>query len=285
MRDDRPERPAEVDGTAHLFRALGKQIKALREALSWSQKELGDALHVSVDLISAIERGRRTPQPDFLERADKVLDARGVLVAAIPDVREALARARTRHPEWYRGYAELEAEGVELHFYANHGMPGLLQTAEHAHSVISKRRPLVDTETVEKRVADRLDRQKVFARTPLPVISYVLEESILDRPIGGRAVHETQLRRLLEVGRMRNVELQVMPTACLEHPNMDGAFNLLVPKGQNHQIGYTEVQEQPTLITDPAKVRVLSERYGIMRAAALPPRESLALVEEKLEQR
>ncbi|MFK4224073.1 multiprotein-bridging factor 1 family protein [Streptomyces sp. NPDC019890] len=96
MADERPERPAEVDGTAHLFRALGKQIKVLREQAGLSQRELGVAAHCGEDLISAIERGVRTPQPDFLERVDELLTAGGVLKAAVEDVREAQSKALTR---------------------------------------------------------------------------------------------------------------------------------------------------------------------------------------------
>ncbi|NBE55191.1 helix-turn-helix domain-containing protein [Streptomyces boluensis] len=285
MREQRPERPAEADGTSLLFAALGRQIKLLREARGMSQRELAAAIHVSLDLISSIERNVRIPQPNLLTLLDKVLDARGLLLAVIPDVKEALTRARTRHPEWYRGYANLESDAVELHFYANQGVPGLLQTPEHAEVVFRKHRPLLDEETIDKRIADRLDRQKVLNRRPAPVLSYVLEEAVLDRPLGGWETHETQLRRILEVGRMRNVELQVMPTDVDEHPNLQGAFNLLIPKGENHQVGYTEVQEHPRLITDPAAVRLLAERYGIMRAMALTPRKSLELIERKLGKR
>lgn len=60
-REERPERPVEADGTAHLFRALGKQIKTLREAAGLLQKELATRLNVGEDLIGAIERGVRTP--------------------------------------------------------------------------------------------------------------------------------------------------------------------------------------------------------------------------------
>ena len=61
-------------------------------------------------------------------------------------------------------------------------------------------------------MADRLDRQQIFDKWPAPLCSYVLEEVILDRRIGGRAVHAEQLKRLLRIGDMRNVEIQVMPT-------------------------------------------------------------------------
>jgi transcriptional regulator with XRE-family HTH domain len=284
MTEERPERPAEVDGTAHLFSALGKQIKVLRENASMSQRELGVAAHCGEDLISAMERGVRTPQPDFLVRADELLAAGGVLKAAIEDVREAQAKARTRHPDWFRDYARAEAEAVSLHDYRNQAVPGLLQTEEYARAIFTQRQPLLDEETIEKRVADRLARQQIFERWPAPTFSYVLEEAVLQRPIGGRTVHEHQLRRLLRIGQLRTVELQVMPTDREEHPNMDGAFILLTPKGRQ-QVAYTEVQGYPRLITDPEEVRVFTERYGIIRSRALTPRESLALIEKTLGER
>ncbi|MFC4609088.1 Scr1 family TA system antitoxin-like transcriptional regulator [Streptomyces maoxianensis] len=283
-REGRPERPAESNGTAHLFSALGKQLKVLREGAGMSQKDLGAAAHCGEALVSSIERGVRTPQPDFLARADELLAARGVLKAAIPDVREAQAKARTRHPDWFRDFARAEAEATALHEYSNQTVPGLLQTEEYARALFSQRQPLLDEETIEKRVSDRLARQQIFERWPAPTFSYVLEEVVLQRPIGGRAVHEGQLRRLLRVGQLRTVKLQVMPTSREEHPSMGGAFILLTPKGRQ-QVAYTESYGHPRLIIDTDEVCVFSERYGSMRAQALTPRESLTLIEKLLGER
>lgn len=199
----------------------------------------------------------------------------------VPEIKEGMKKARTRHPEWYRSYAGLEAEAVELHHYCNQVVHGLMQTEDCARAVFSQRRPFLSEETIEKRVVDRLSRQQVFDRWPPPAVSYVLEEVVLDRPIGGRTVHAGQLRHLLHVGGMRNVEIQVMPTKREEHPNLGGAFNLLAPKG-HAQVAYTEAQGYPRLITDPEGVRKIADRYGIMRALALNPMESRALIEKKL---
>ncbi|MFF4034762.1 helix-turn-helix domain-containing protein [Streptomyces sviceus] len=283
MGERRPETPAEADGTAGLFVALGKMVKFLRERKGLTQKEFGELVGYGPDAVSSMERGVRTLRPEVLIKADELLDAGGLLKEVLPEVEEAMAKTRTRHPEWYRSYAGLEAEAVELHFYANHGVPGLLQTEDYARAVFAKRRPLLDEETIEKRVADRLSRQQVFERWPSPMVSYVLEEIVLDRPIGGRGVHTDQLRHLLRVGGMRNIEIQVMPSGLEEHPNMDGAFNLLTPKGHG-QVAYTEVQGYPRLITDSEEVRKITDRYGIMRAMALSPSESRKLIEQKLEE-
>ncbi|MEU7584343.1 helix-turn-helix transcriptional regulator [Streptomyces sp. NPDC041068] len=279
--EERPERPSQTDGTAHLFSALGKQIKVLREHTGMSQRELGKVAHCGEALISSMERGVRTPQPEFLVRVDKLLDARGVLAAAADDVREAQAKARTRHPDWFRDYARAEAEAVALHNYGAQAVHGLLQTEAYARATFTQRRPLLDEETIEKRLADRLARQQIFDRWPAPTFSYVLEETVLQRPTGGWPVQQEQLRRLLSVGRMRNVEIQVMPTDRPEHPALDGTFTLMNPKGRQ-QVAYTEIYGHPRLITDPEEVRIFSERYGIIRAQALTPYESLALIEKML---
>lgn len=280
-RERRPETPAEADGTTGLFTAVGKLLKLLREQAGLTQKELGEAVRYGPDAISAMERGVRVTRPEVLEIADEVLGAKGLLKAVIPEIKEGMKKARTRHPEWYRSYAGLEAEAVEMHFYANQGVPGLLQTEDYARAMFSRRRPLLDDGTIEQRVADRLARQQVFDRWPAPMCSYVLEEVMLDRPIGGAAIRAGQLTRLLHIGGMRNVEIQVMPTSIEDHPNMGGAFNLLTPQ-KHPQVAYTEVQGFPRLITDVEEVRKIADRYGIMRAMALPPAESRALIEKKL---
>ncbi|MER5357751.1 helix-turn-helix transcriptional regulator [Streptomyces sp. NPDC002785] len=283
-REERPERPGESDGTAHLFRALGRQIKVLRERAGLSQKELGLAAHCGEDLISAMERGVRTPQVDFLDRADDLLGAGGVLRAAIPDAQEARNKARTRHPEWYRSYAKLEAEAAQLYVYNNQSVPGLLQTEAYARALFTQWRPLLSEDTIEKRVADRLDRQAIFAPWPSPTFHFILDESVLMRPIGGRDVHREQLRKLLHIGRLRTVEIQLMPLDRTEQPSLDGPFTLVTPKGRQ-QVAYLEIHTYPRLITAMEEVRVLAVRYGIIQSAALTPQESLTLIEKMLGER
>ncbi|MFG2839320.1 helix-turn-helix domain-containing protein [Streptomyces zaomyceticus] len=282
--EERPERPSEVDGTAHLFRALGKIIKVLRKNAGLSQTELAEITHCSEDLISSIERGVRTPQPDFLIRVDPVLRAGGVLIAAVDDVREALARARVRHPDWFRSFARAEAEAVALHYYAVQAVPGILQTPSYALSLFRDRRPMLDEATIEKRVADRISRQVLFDKWPAPTISFVLEAAVLLRPFGGPEIHREQLRRILDVARRRTVDFQIMPLDGYEHPYLDGAFTLLTPKGRR-EAAYTEIYGHPRLITDPEEVRQYTERYGIIRAQALTQQESLTWLEKLLGER
>ncbi|MER7514916.1 helix-turn-helix transcriptional regulator [Streptomyces sp. NPDC126499] len=279
--EERPERPSEVDGTAHLFRALGKIIKVLRKNAGLSQADLADATHCSEDLVSSVERGVRTPQPDFLIRADPILRADGVLIAAVDDVREALARARVRHPDWFRDFADEESKAVAMHYYEVQAVPGILQTRPYAEAVFRHRRPLYDEETLEKRISDRISRQAIFDKWPAPTISFVIEEGVLRRPLCGREAFREQLRRIIEVAQRRTVHLQILPFDCTEHPGLEGAFTLLTPKGRR-EVAYIESYGHARLITDPEEVRMYTERYGIIRAQALTPHESLDLIEKML---
>ncbi|WP_373428677.1 Scr1 family TA system antitoxin-like transcriptional regulator [Streptomyces sp. B1I3] len=273
--DDGPEEAAD------LFRVVGRQIRLLRERAGLTQRELGERLGYSEDLIRSLERGRRTAQPEFLDAADELLGAGGLLRAASEDVARARARARVRHPAWFRDYVQLETNAAEVHEYASHVVPGLLQTEEHARALFTMRKPLLDEATIEQRVTARLARQDLLTRWPAPIVTCIVEEVVLRRPIGGEKVHRAQLEQLLALGRLRSLELQVMPTGRDEHAGLGGPFILLTPKGRS-QLAYMEVQNVSRLITEPDEVRILAARYGSIRAQALTPSDSLTAIEELL---
>ncbi|MFF9071454.1 Scr1 family TA system antitoxin-like transcriptional regulator [Streptomyces sp. NPDC014872] len=269
---------------ADLFRVVGRQVRLLRERAGLTQRELGERLGYSEELIRSLERGRRTPQPEFLDVADDLLGAGGLLRSTMEDVKRAKARARVKHPAWFKDYARLEADAVELCYYSNHTVPGLFQTEAHTRALYAMRKPLLDDELIEQRVTSRLARQTVLTKRPAPMVSCVIEEAILRRPIGEWDVHEEQLQELVRLGGLRNVELQVMPLDRPEHAGLGGPFILLTPT-RKPQVGYLEVQNISRLITDPEEVRILAARYGCIRSQALTPRESLALIERLLKDR
>jgi hypothetical protein len=222
-----------------------------------------------------VERGRRAPRAPFLEAADRVLGTGGMITGLHKDVEEA------RYPKKVRDLAKLEAEAVEVCAYANTVIHGLLQTPEYARALYGMRRPLFTEDEVEQLVAARLARQEIFSRQPAPVFSFVLEEVTLRRPLGGRMVMRKQLEHLLRIGQLRNVEIQVMPTNRDDHAGLAGSLQLLKLRNGD-TVGHNEVQLISRLISDPKETQVLEIRYGIIRAQALTPRESLAFIEKAL---
>lgn len=265
----------EDEEAAAVLKMVGRQIKAWREAAGLKQTELGAAIGYGEDMVSAVERGRRVPQPDFLDKTDEAVGAGGKISAMKKDVEEA------RYPKKVRDLAKLEDEAVELGAYANHYVHGLLQTPDYAQALYTMRRPSYTEDEVDRHVSARMARQSVFERVPRPTLTFVQEEVTLLRPIGGRMVLLQQLEHLLEIGRLRHVEIQVMPTDRDDHAGMGGPIRLLKLRDGN-RVAHEEGQTYNRLISDPREVQPLELRYGIIRSQALTPRESLAFIEKAL---
>ncbi|TQF02590.1 helix-turn-helix domain-containing protein [Kitasatospora acidiphila] len=266
---------ADQDENAGLLRAFGRQLKLLRERAGLSRAELGLKVGYGEDLIASVEQGRRIPRPELIDMADQAVNAGGLLIAMKDEV------ARARYPAFFRDAARLEAEAVELCAYDTHVVNGLLQTEEYMRALLAMRRPLLDETVIEQRVAARLARQQVFATRLTPLFSFVMEESVVLRRLGGSAGWRGQLEHLLLTGHRRNVEMQIMPLDREDHAGIDGGFTLFARKG-GEQICYLETQGRSTLVTDREEVRALNSRYGIIRAQALTPRESLTYIEKLL---
>nr|WP_155073984.1 helix-turn-helix transcriptional regulator [Streptomyces taklimakanensis] len=257
---------------------FGRQLKLFRERAGLDRARLGSLTGYSASTIASFEQARRIPPPKFIDQADEVLQAGGVLSASKEEV------ARAQYPAFFRDAAKLEAEAGELFVYDTHVVNGLLQTEEYTRALLEMRRPLLDEATIEQRVAARLARQEIFDRWPAPLLSFVMEEPVVRRPLGGEQVWRGQLEQLLLLGQKRNVELQMMPLDRQDNAGVDGAFTLLVPR-QGQQVGYMEAQGRSTLVTERDAVNALSARYGIIRAQALTPSESLAFIEKLLGER
>ncbi|WP_405891605.1 helix-turn-helix domain-containing protein [Streptomyces sp. NBC_00133] len=272
MDDEQQAEQGPGSGILHVF---GRQLKRFRECTEFDRALFGSMTGYSASTIASYEQGRRVPPPRFIEQADELLGARGVLV----EMKEEVARAQ--YPAFFRDAAKLEAEAVELHVYDTHVVNGLLQTEEYARAVFTMRRPLLSEETIDERVIARLARQDIFARKPLPTISFAIEESVLTRPVGGEGVMRGQLEQLLLCGERRSVDIQVMPNKREEHAGLAGPFTLIETK-EGRRIAYVEAYKHSRLYTDRRTVRELEEQYGLLRAQALTPRESLALIEKLL---
>ena len=254
---------------------VGRQLRLRREAVGMRVPEFAAAVGYGEDLVYKIEAGKRIPRQEYLDKSDEVLGAGGLVSASWEDVK------KVRYPKKVRELGKLEAQAVEIGVYECHIIAGLLQTPEHARAVIGAAQPPYSPDDVDRMVAARLARQSVFERDPAPSIHFVLEEAVLRRPIGGTMVRRRQLEHLLKVGRLHNVVLQVMPMNCEVHSGLDGRIELLkFPDGT--AVGRSDGAFNGRPTTDPKQLRILELRYGTIRAQALSPGESLALIEQLL---
>ncbi|MFD7114315.1 helix-turn-helix domain-containing protein [Streptomyces microflavus] len=266
--------PDDEPGAA-VVAAVGRQIKAWREAAGMRAAEFGTAMGYSEDLIYKVEGGRRIPRPEFMDGADGVLGAAGKLAAMKADI------AEVRYPKKIRDLARLEARAVELAAYGSHNLHGLLQTEEYARALLGTRRPVLSPDELERALAGRMARQSIFSRTPAPELSFVQEEATLRRPVGGVAVWRRQLENLLRLSELPFVDIQVMPTARWDHPGTGGRIQVL-KFADGSAVGRADDEFAGRPISHPKQLRILELRYGITQARALTPEESQAFIEQVL---
>ncbi|MFJ8279733.1 helix-turn-helix domain-containing protein [Streptomyces griseoviridis] len=279
LKDETDEPGWEVDpddewGLA-VVTTVGRQLRLRREAVGMRAPDFGVAVGYGEDMVYKLEGGKRIPRPEFLDRADEVLEAGGLLAAMKEDV------AKVRYPKKVRDLAQLEAKAVELQLYDPLNIHGLLQTPEYARALLLMRRPAYNEDEVERFIAARVARKAVFERELAPELSFVLEEWTLRRPLGGKARLRGQLEHLARIGQLRNVELQVMPMEREEHAGLAGGIEVLKFE-DGSAVGRSPAVAGGRPVSELKQLRILELRYGIIRAQALTPRESNAFIEQLL---
>ncbi|MDX2936493.1 helix-turn-helix domain-containing protein [Streptomyces ipomoeae] len=269
---DSEGRQAGDDAGRGVMAAFGQAMKTLRLRAGLDREEFGRRIGYSTATVASYEQGRRTPSPRTIDKADEVLAAGGLLCLWKEQVE------RAQYPVFFQGMAALEKEAMELLSYSTLVFNGLVQTEDYMRALLAMRCPPLDQETIEQRVIARLARQEILDRRPLPLLSFVVDESVLRRQYGGKDVQRGQLEQLLLIGQKRNVAIQVMPLGCEESAGVDGPFTI-VTRRDGKKFVYAEAQGTSALQTDVEQTVLASARYGIIRSQALTPRESLEFIE------
>ncbi len=187
----------------------------MRKRVGLTQQALADATSYSYELVASIEQGHRPAKATFTDAAERVLGAGGVLAELQSEV------DRTELPKFFVDFALIETEAVSRFAYDPLLVPGLLQTEDCARALISAHCPPLDEETIEQRVEARIQRRLLLTRSPTVELSFIIGETALLNPVGDDQLMRKQLRHLLEVGSLRNVELQVMPFTCGVHTGLN----------------------------------------------------------------
>lgn len=129
-------------------------------------------------------------------------------------------------PEQYQEYVAMEAEAARMLEWEAQVVPGLLQTDEYARVVIESVAEPHSPDILQRRVALRMARQTVLTRRPPPSLCVVMDEGVLRREVGGRAVMQRQVQRLFDATGRSGVELQVLPFDAGVHSALAGAFTI-----------------------------------------------------------
>ncbi|MCZ0986175.1 helix-turn-helix transcriptional regulator [Streptomyces diastatochromogenes] len=255
------------------LKAFGAAHKAFRRRAGYTQEQYAPLVGYQPGTIASIEQGRRFPPRVFVERAEEVLDAFGVLKEVYKHATREKGLA-----SWFRQWAELEEQAISLYTWENRFVPGLLQTEAYARTLFSERIPMFSDSEIEAQVSARLERQTLLKDRPNTLFSFIVEEHVLRRLTGGADVMREQIEHILEATEPRNVEFQVMPMSRGFHAGLKGPVQLLETP-ENEWFAYSEGQENGQFIVKPNTISALHMRYAKLRSQALTPEDTRSLLE------
>jgi DNA-binding XRE family transcriptional regulator len=246
--------------------AWGRQLKLFREAAGLTQEALAARVGYSRSTVASLETGTYQPSEEVAEACDRGAEAKGHLI----QLRLDHVAIEVVEP-WFRDWIALEREAKLIRGCAFVHVPGLLQTPAYARVVY---------EGDEDAVAARMERKSVFDKEDRPTIRYILDQQVLERPVGGPEVMAEELAYIEELITTGKAHIQICPSAAV--PAVSGSFALATVEGAT--LGYLEAAVRGFVLTKHEDVLALEMWYDKLLAESLPTSASLDLIRRTKEQ-
>ncbi|MFB4307181.1 helix-turn-helix domain-containing protein [Actinomadura sp. GTD37] len=249
--------------------AFGRQLRRMREAKGAKQETIAHLTNLSGAQVSRIESGKRRASRSFVEIVDDFLEAGGALISLWEDLN------KDGHPVpiWF-DWPQIEGDAVELTCYQLCVIAGLAQTPAYAKAILKGK---------EEAVAARLERQKILDQENGPVVTLLVDEQALYRPVGTAETMREQLEHLIVLSERPNVTVQVV-IGSGEHPGNGSSF-VLATMADMTQIAYVETAIRGLTTDDPADLAELSRVLVELRSRALPADMSRDFIRKVAEER
>ncbi|NML51179.1 helix-turn-helix transcriptional regulator [Streptomyces sp. R302] len=272
MADDVPK--GSEPETSESLKAFGEVLKAFRKRAGLTQEQFAPRVGYSLPMVASIEQGRRVPSKKFVDKAEEVLDAFGVIRAAAKHLTRRAGLAK-----WFEEWAELEPLAVTLYTFESRLVPGLLQTPAYARTLFERQIPAMGDDKIESNLVTRMERASILTGHPETIYSFIIEEHALRRQVAEAEIMRKQIDHILALGERRNIDVQVMSQSRGHHSGLDGPLRLLETH-ENAWHAYCEGQETGQLFSEAKVVSILQQRYARMRAQALSVEASVGLLRE-----
>ncbi|MBW1596399.1 helix-turn-helix transcriptional regulator [Streptomyces sp. JJ38] len=266
-----------LDPRASMAAYLGSRVRKRREALGWTQRELGCQVHVTHNRIAQIELATDPPPRALAEAIDLALEADG----EITDLWWHMTRET--YVDWVRAFMEKQARAVKILEYTAQSVPGLLQTPAYARITLREGLPHLNEEELDRQIEARISRRVLLEGDDPPFLWAVLDQAALRRQVGEKVTMHEQLSHLLSMAKRRHITLQVLPFEAEQHPITGGSLTLLsLPDGPD--VAYLEGYDSGELVELPDRVTRYAHAYDLLQVHALPPAASERLIRDTMKE-
>jgi transcriptional regulator with XRE-family HTH domain len=271
-------RPRDLTPYASLVDFFGAELRKMRTDAGLSQPQLAEALGCTATWIGKIELGECPPSEASAQDFDTYFKTNGYFWRLWRLIKEAGKHLAL--PPGFWGFMEREARATSIRGFVAQVVPGLLQNESYARGVISAGQT---RDAVDDLVCARLARQQILNRDNPPLLRFVLDESVLRRPIGGHEVMREQLTRLHDLMlNSPNIQIRVLPFASVIWPALAGSFTLL-GFADEPDIAYLNAPGAGLMVDDRDRVDQYALQFDLVLGEALPSSGSLKMIARALE--
>ncbi|WP_407550143.1 helix-turn-helix transcriptional regulator [Streptomyces sp. Pv4-95] len=256
---------------------FGARLRHHREKADLSLRRLAEVLNYSKSHLARIERAESLPYDDLPSKLDTCFGTEGLFVSLYE-----LAR-REPFPGKYRRVMEIESRAAVIETFVSAAVHGLLQTPEYAEQLMRGVHPHAPDPEIDSMVQARINRQARLDHAKPPRYWCILGEAVLRCPVGGPWVMHHQLSSLIERGTAPHITLQVLPFTVGQHPMMLGGSLELFTVPDEPPVAYEEGSRSGALVEHREAVAESRESYDLLRAMALSPRDSEAMIRAAME--
>lgn len=275
-----------TDDPAVQRRRLRVELKKARLDADRTQRDVSDAMDWSVSKLIRIENGDvRISRNDLLALLDyyQVTDQRTInmlLDAAKAAREESWADFRDVHSPAFLTYLGFESSAWQIRNYQPIAVPGHLQTEEYMMAWQTSVGG-VSKDVAERRWDGRLRRLRLHERDTPPRMSFITDEAVIHRQVGGPGVMRQQLKRLREWSDEPHISLQIVPFSAGGHPGIGFPFVLLEFQDPNEaDVLHLEHAVEHTTRDDPDEAIPYLTRFVELEKIALSAEESKALIDQ-----
>jgi len=157
-------------------------------------------------------------------------------------------------------------------------VPGIFQIAGYAAALAKAGQPLSRGENwLERAAEERQSRQKLLTRDDPIHVHSLIDEAVLRRLVGGREIMTEQLHRLITLGKLPHITIQVVPYNAGAWGTMTGTATIL-----NYEEGpasvYVDDAAGGESVEGEDDVHSFMELFSQALHVALTPTESMKVI-------
>jgi transcriptional regulator with XRE-family HTH domain len=258
-----------IDPDSSLWAWLAFDLWFYRTQRQLSLAQVALIVKVTRGTVSNWEAGRLRPGDAYMKRLDQAWDTGG-------HFERLHMYACTGHdPDWFKQYVQYEVAADVLKVFHGKSVPLLAQTESYAQAIL---RAAGHFEEAEAEVKARKKRQEILTRQDAPYVWILMDQEVLESPVGGSGVMREQIKHLLTVADMPRMSVRVVPREVGWHPGHDGPFQVLKVRGR--EVAYAGAQIGGRLIEAGDEADTLSVRFDQIGARALSQNASIQLIEK-----